>query len=132
MTNLEQHDDIAYEVYLKGLSEETIRGISRDLQEPQRMLEHRLKCYNIFLKSKDPKYGPDISSLNYENIVYYAKPKKDFKGYSDNRDQVPEKIKNVFARLKIPEAEQQYLAGVGGQYDSSVVYHRLKEQRLKS
>ncbi|MDR0651371.1 MAG: hypothetical protein LBG59_08490 [Candidatus Peribacteria bacterium] len=64
--------------------------------------------------------------------MYYAKPKKGYAGASQSRDTVPPTIKNVFERLQIPEAEKKYLAGVGGQYDSSVVYHKLKEKRAKS
>jgi Fe-S cluster assembly protein SufB len=64
--------------------------------------------------------------------VYYAKPKKWFVGAADSRDKVPQNIKNIFQRLNIPEAEQQFLAWVWGQFDSSVVYHKLKEKRQKS
>lgn len=132
MNYLEQNDQIEYEIFLKWLSEETIRNISKDLDEPDRMLQHRLECLKIFQKSKNPNFWPDISSLKYDNIVYYAKPKKDFKGYSKSREDVPENIRNIFNRLNIPESEKKYLAGVGGQYDSSVVYHKLKEKRAKS
>ena len=64
--------------------------------------------------------------------MYYAKPKKGFQGSASSREQVPEKIKNIFQKLTIPEAERKYLAGVGGQYDSTAVYHKLKEKRIKS
>ena len=132
MNHLDQSDHIPYELFLKGLSEDTVRKISANLQEPDRMLQHRLQCLQIFQKIKNPDFWPDISSLNYENIVYYAKPKKDFKGSSDDRAKVPANIKNVFDRLQIPETEKKYLAGVGGQYDSTVVYHKLKEKRKQS
>jgi len=129
---LEQSDNIQYEIFLKGLSENTIRDISKDLEEPERMLQHRLNCLEIFQKSKKTNYGPNISTLNYDNIVYYAKPlHKGGRGGSDDREKVPTNIRNIFNRLQIPEAEQKYLAGVGGQYDSSVVYHKLKEKRAK-
>jgi len=137
---LEQADHVEYEIFLKGLSEHTVRNISADLEEPERMLQHRLHCLEIFQKSKNPDFWPDISSLNYDNIVYYATPLqraphqaagKGGKGGSDDRDKVPENIRKIFDRLQIPKAEQKYLAGVGGQYDSSVVYHKLKEKRAK-
>jgi len=132
MVTLDEADQVEYEVFLKGLSEETIIGISQDLQEPQWMLDFRLQAFKTFQKSENPSYGPDLSSLDLENLVYYAKPKKGFQGSASSREQVPEKIKNVFQRLHIPEAEQQFLAGVGGQYDSTAVYHKLKEKRIKS
>jgi Fe-S cluster assembly protein SufB len=132
MVTLDEADQVEYEVFLKGLSVETIIGISQDLQEPQWMLDFRLQAFKTFQKSENPSYGPDLSSLDLENLVYYAKPKKGFQGSASSREQVPEKIKNVFQRLHIPEAEQQFLAGVGGQYDSTAVYHKLKEKRIKS
>lgn len=132
MNYLEQADTIQYEIFLKGLSTETVKKISADLQEPEWMLKHRLHCLEIFHNSKNPSFWPNISKLNYDNIVYYAKPKKDFQGYSSDRSQVPQNIKNIFDRLQIPESEKKYLAGVGGQYDSTVVYHKLKEKRKKS
>ena len=131
-TILETADQVEYEIFLKGLSEETIIGISKDLQEPEWMLDFRLQAFKIFQKSEIPSYGPDLSSLDFENLVYYAKPKKGFQGSASSREQVPEKIKNIFQKLNIPEAEKKYLAGVGGQYDSTAVYHKLKEKRIKS
>lgn len=125
-------DNVLYDIFLKWLNEDTIKKISSDLQEPERMLNHRLESFKIFQNIKKPDFWPDISSIDFENLVYYAKPKKWFAWATDSRDKVPQNIKNIFQRLNIPEAEQQFLAWVGGQFDSSVVYHKLKEKRQKS
>ena len=125
-------DDVLYDSFLKWLNEETIKKISFDLEEPARMLNHRLKSLKIFREIKKPNFWPDVSSLNFDNLVYYAKPKKWFTWAADSRDKVPQNIKNIFQRLNIPEAEQQFFAWVWGQFDSSVVYHKLKEKRQKS
>jgi len=76
-STLESHDTIRYEVYLQGLTEDTVRKISADQKEPKRMLDHRLKCLEIFKTKQLPKRGPDLSKLNLNDIVYYAKPHQD-------------------------------------------------------
>lgn len=129
---LEAPDKVLYDIFLKWLNEETIKKISFDLQEPEWMLKHRLKSFKIFKEIQKPNFWPDISSVNFGNLVYYAKPKKDISGSTDSRDLVPQNIKNIFQRLNIPKAEQQFLAWVWWQFDSSVVYHKLKEKRQKS
>ena len=73
--NLEQGNQIEYDIYLKGLTEETIRKMSADLGEPERMLNHRLQSLEIFKQMEMPNFGPDISDLDFDNLVYYAKPK---------------------------------------------------------
>lgn len=73
--NLELANTVEYDLYLQGLTEETIRKISTDLQEPERMLEHRLKSLEIFYKLEMPKFGPSIDDLDFDQLVYYAKPK---------------------------------------------------------
>ncbi|HAE85650.1 MAG TPA: Fe-S cluster assembly protein SufB [Anaerolineaceae bacterium] len=108
----------------KGLSEEVIRQISAFKEEPEWMLEFRLKAYRHFIERPMPTWGPDLSGLNLDEIVFYARPPQvDQKRWED----VPENIKNTFDRLGIPEAEQKYLAGVGAQYDSEMVYHNIQE-----
>jgi len=128
-TTLESHDTIKYELYLTGLTEDTVRKISANQKEPQWMLTHRLECLKIFRNLQLPSWWPDLSKLNLSDIVYYAKPHQDQQWYANNRDDVPTEIKEKFKRLGIPEAEQKYLAGAGGQYDSLNVYHQIKEQR---
>ncbi len=128
-STLESSDKIQYELYLTGLTEDTVRKISAEQKEPERMLAHRLKCLEIFKAMKLPKRWPDLSLLNLDDIVYYAKPHKDHAWYANNRADVPEEIKEKFKRLWIPEAEQKYLAWAGGQYDSLNVYHQIKAKR---
>lgn len=128
-STLESSDNIKYELYLTSLTEDTVRKISAEQKEPERMLAHRLKCLEIFKAMKLPTRWPDLSKLNLDNIVYYAKPHKDHEWYANNREDVPTEIKEKFKRLWIPEAEQKYLAWAGGQYDSLNVYHQIKAKR---
>lgn len=126
--NLDQASNIQYDIFLKGLSRENIIKMSQDLEEPDWMLEMRLKSLEIFLKMPMPNFGPKkIKSLDFDNLVYYAKPKMDSESYAKDRDDVPEEIKATFQKLGIPESEQKYLSGAGGQMDSTAVYHKLKE-----
>ncbi|MFA5611454.1 MAG: Fe-S cluster assembly protein SufB [Anaerolineaceae bacterium] len=112
----------------KGLDEEVVRQISAIKQEPQWMLDFRLKAYRHFVERPMPGWGPDLSGLNLDEIYFYVRPEEiDQKSWED----VPESIKNTFERLGIPEAEQKYLAGVGAQYDSEMVYHNINEHLEK-
>lgn len=108
-----------------GLTEDIIREISAKKNEPDWMLQFRLKSLEIFNKLEVPPWGPDISDLNIDNIVTYVRPNVDLQ---TNWDEVPEDIKKTFDLLGIPEAEKKSLAGVGAQYDSEVVYHSIKEE----
>lgn len=110
---------------VKGVSEELIRQISSDKGEPAWMLEHRLASLAIFLETPLPQWGPDLSKLDLENIIYYARPGTE---ETDNWEDVPEDIRTVYDRLGIPEAERKMLAGVGAQYESEMVYHNLKKE----
>ncbi|NPA06341.1 MAG: Fe-S cluster assembly protein SufB [Chloroflexi bacterium] len=109
----------------KGLSEEVVRKISELKGEPEWMLEYRLRALRHFLQRPMPNWGPDLSDLNFDEIVYYVKP-TEREGRS--WDEIPPEIKETFERLGIPEAEQKFLAGVGAQYESEMVYHRVKEE----
>lgn len=109
-----------------GLTEEIIRKISADKKEPEWMLDRRLKAFEIFKKLPLPKWGPDISDLNLEEIHFYLKPNA--KKNSTSWDEVPTDIKNTFEKLGIPKAERDVLAGVGAQYESEIIYHKLKEE----
>ena len=128
---LESSDKIKYELYLKWLTEDTVRKISAEQKEPERMLTHRLECLNIFKHMKPPIRGPNLSGLNLDDIVYYAKPHQEQEWYANDREDVPTEIKEKFKRLWIPDAEAKYLAGAGGQYDSLNVYHQIQEKRSK-
>jgi Fe-S cluster assembly protein SufB len=123
------HDDIAYLAETKrGLTRETVEEISRFKDEPDWMLDFRLRAYDHFLARPMPEWGGDLSRIIFENIVYYRKPsEREEKSWDD----VPEKIKQTFERLGIPEAERKFLAGVGAQYDSEVVYHSVREELSK-
>lgn len=112
----------------KGLSEEIVREISSKKNEPNWVLKIRLKALEIYQKLELPVWGPDLSELNMDEISTYVKPKTEMK---EKWEDVPEEIKDTFDKLGIPKAEHEYLAGVGAQYDSEVVYHSIKEELLR-
>lgn len=109
----------------KGLSESLIIKISKDKNEPEWMLKKRLDSFKLFNKLSMPSFGPDLSELNLEEIHYYIKP--DAKK-SSSWDKVPLEIRETYEKLGIPKAERESLAGVGAQYESEVIYHKLKEK----
>lgn len=111
-----------------GLTEDIVRQISAKKNEPEWMLEHRLKSLKIYHELKVPDWGPDISGLNMDDIVTYVRPHTKM---AAKWNDVPEDIKDTFERLGIPEAERTSLAGVGAQYDSELVYHNLQESVAK-
>lgn len=111
----------------QGLTPEIVTEISRLKNEPQWMLEHRLKSLELYHKLSLPQWGPSLHELNMDNIVTYVKPNT---GLKQNWDEVPDNIKQTFERLGIPKAERDYLAGVGAQYDSEVVYHNMRKELL--
>lgn len=112
----------------RGLSREVVENISRMKGEPQWMLEFRLKALEHFQKRPMPNWGADISGLDLDNIFYYVKPTST---EGKSWDDVPDTIKGTFDRLGIPEAEQKFLAGVGAQYESEMVYHSIQEHLQK-
>ena len=105
-----------------------MREISKQKNEPGWMLEKRLKAFELFKQTPIPTWGPDLSKLNLDEIVYFVRPAAK---ETTNWDDVPEDIKKTFDRLGIPEAEKKHLAGVGAQYDSDVVYHNIQEHLKK-
>jgi len=123
------HDDIAYLKETKrGLTRATVEEISAFKEEPDWMLQYRLRAYDHFLKRAMPTWADGLDQINFDKIVYYRKPsEREEKSWDD----VPDKIKETFERLGIPEAERKFLAGVGAQYDSEVVYHSVKEELSK-
>ena len=112
----------------KGLSKQVVESISKMKDEPQWMLDFRLRSYDIFMKKQMPTWGADLSKIDFQNIYYYAKASEKTE---KNWDDVPEDVKNTFDKLGIPEAEKKFLAGVGAQYESEVVYHSLREDLQK-
>jgi Fe-S cluster assembly protein SufB len=112
----------------KGLNRGVVEQISQMKGEPQWMLEYRLKALEHFQKRPMPTWGGDLTHLDLDNIYYYVKPAEmEAKSWDD----VPDTIKNTFDRLGIPEAEQKFLAGVGAQYESEMVYHKVQEHLEK-
>ncbi|HEP1362679.1 TPA: Fe-S cluster assembly protein SufB [Streptococcus pyogenes] len=118
------HDDVE-PIYStgKGLSEAVVRELSAAKNEPEWMLEFRLKSLETFNKMPMQTWGADLSDINFDDIIYYQKASdKPARSWDD----VPEKIKETFDRIGIPEAERAYLAGASAQYESEVVYHNMK------
>jgi Fe-S cluster assembly protein SufB len=112
----------------KGLDRAVVESISRMKSEPAWMLEFRLKALELFQKKPMPTWGGDLSQIDFDEIYYYVKPtEEEAKSWED----VPADMKRTFDRLGIPEAEQKFLSGVGAQYDSEVVYHKIKESLEK-
>ena len=123
------HDDVT-PIYStgRGLTEEVVRAISAEKEEPEWMLDFRLKSLEAYHKLPLPKWGPDLSGVNFDDIIYYQKASdKPARSWDD----VPEKIKETFERIGIPEAERAYLAGASAQYESEVVYHNMKDEFTK-
>lgn len=108
----------------KGLDEEVVHQISDHKGEPDWMRQFRLKALEIFWKKPMPTWGPDLSAIDFDDIYYYIKP---VEKQGRSWDEVPENIKRTFERLGIPEAERKFLAGVGAQYDSEVVYKSIRK-----
>ncbi len=98
----------------RGLSRETVEDISRHKGEPQWMLEARLRAYEVFLKKPMPRWGGDLSGVNFDDYTYYIKPTDK---REDAWEDVPENIRKTFDKLGVPEAERKFLAGVGAQYE---------------
>lgn len=112
----------------KGLSKEIVEEISKQKNEPSWVLDIRLKALDAYNKLTMPTWGPNLDELNMDDIATYVKPKAKIES---NWNDVPEDIKNTFDKLGIPKAEREYLAGVGAQYDSEVVYHSIKDELKK-
>ncbi len=110
-----------------GLNEEVVRQISKQKEEPEWMLNFRLKALEIYESKPMPKWGGDLSTLQetLDEIYFYVRPQDRME---HSWDDVPENIKDTFEKLGIPEAEQKILAGVGAQYESEMVYHSLKQE----
>ena len=118
-------DEDVYKV-AEGLTPEIVRQISKEKNDPEWMLELRLKSLDIYNNMEMKPWGPPIDGLHMDNIVTYIKPKDN--KMSADWDEVPEEIKDTFERLGIPQAERESLAGVGAQYDSELVYHNVKKE----
>ena len=119
----EERDEDFYHVD-EGLTEEVIRQISREKEDPEWMLEFRLNALKVYKSLEIPDWGPPIDGLDMDHIVTYVKPKS---GMKTSWEDVPEEIRTAFEKLGIPQAEREALAGVGAQYDSELVYHNVRK-----
>ncbi|KOV79331.1 Fe-S cluster assembly protein SufB [Nocardia sp. NRRL S-836] len=117
--------DVAGASARRGLSEDVVRDISAKKDEPEWMLEYRLKALKLFDLKPMPNWGADLSGIDFDSIKYFVRStEKQATSWED----LPEEIKNTYDRLGIPEAEKQRLvAGVAAQYESEVVYHQIRE-----
>jgi Fe-S cluster assembly protein SufB len=107
----------------RGLSPELVASISEHKNEPDWMRKFRLKSLEYFRARPLPAWGGDLSEIDFENIYYYIRPTE---SQANSWEDLPPDIKNTWDRLGIPEAERKFLAGVGAQYESEVVYHKLQ------
>lgn len=112
----------------KGLNTEVVKLISAQKNEPAWLLEMRLRALQIFFTKSLPTWGADLSGIDFNDIYYYIKPAEE-RGIT--WQDVPKKIKQTFDRLGIPQAERKFLAGVGAQYESEMIYHSLKNKWAK-
>ena len=113
----------------KGLNREIVEKISEFKDEPQWMRDFRLKALEHFLARPMPTWGsPILADVDFDNIHYFVRASEKA---SRSWDEVPEDVKKTFDRLGIPEAERKFLAGVGAQYESEVVYHQVREDLEK-
>ena len=108
----------------KGLTREVVEEISREKGEPDWMLRLRLKALRVFQELPMPRFGPDLSEVDLDEVAYYARTVELVKSW----DELPEEIKKTFDALGLPEAEKKALAGLGAQVDSEVVYQSILEE----
>lgn len=111
---------------MRWFSSDLIKYISKDKNEPEWLMNLRMRAFDLFSKLEYPSYWPDLSKLNLEDIFFYKK--LDSSTHSKSWDDVDDKIKDTFSKLWIPQAEKAFLAWVGAQYESEAVYHNLKEE----
>ncbi|NPA22441.1 MAG: Fe-S cluster assembly protein SufB [Candidatus Micrarchaeota archaeon] len=111
-------------IWDKGLSEEAVRYLSKQKNEPEWMLELRLKAFEWFKKLELPPWVEGLEDLNYDEIIYYLKPKAE---KAQSWEELPEDIRKIYDQLGIPEAEKKYLAGVTAQFESSVLYEKVEQ-----
>ncbi len=109
----------------RGLSHELVAAISEHKNEPQWMRDFRLKSLDYFLARPLPEWGGNVAEIDFDNIFYYIRPTEN---QAKSWEDLPPDIKDTWDKLGIPEAEKKYLAGVGAQYESEVVYHKLKKE----
>lgn len=111
--------------HIKGLNRQTVESISQEKNEPEWVRVFRLRALELFESMPLPTWGADLNELDHQDIHYYVKP---LEGQKDSWDDLPHNIKQTFESLGIPQAEQKFLAGVGAQYESEMVYKKLKKE----
>lgn len=117
--------DISVYKVPKGLTRTIVESISYHKNEPEWMRNFRLQALMAFEQKMVPTWGADLSGIDFDNLYYYISPSdKKFRRWED----VPEEIKDTYEKIGVPQAERKFLAGVGAQYDSEVIYHNLKKQ----
>src|SRR5690242_4305102 len=117
--------DVAGSAAQRGLSEAVVRDISGKKNEPEWMLDLRLKGLRLFGRKPMPAWGADLTGIDFDNIKYFVRSTEK---QAASWDDLPEDIKNTYDKLGIPEAEKQRLvAGVAAQYESEVVYHKIRD-----
>ena len=109
----------------RGISHEVVEAISEHKSEPDWMRKVRHQALDYFFARPMPSWGGDLSGIDFDNIYYYIKPTEK---QAESWEDLPADIKDTWDKLGIPEAEKKYLAGVGAQYESEVVYHKLQEK----
>lgn len=109
----------------KGINEDVVRQISEIKNEPEWMLDLRLKAYRAFEKKPMPQWGADLNDIDFNDFIYYSKSSEKMER---SWDDVPQEIRDTFNKLGIPEAEAKFLSGVATQYDSEMVYHNMLEE----
>ncbi len=109
----------------RGLNERVVNAISEHKGEPDWMRRYRLRSLEAFNRKPMPNWGADLSALDFDAMTYYASPTDSQK---KTWEEVPAYVKETFERIGIPEAERKFLAGVGAQYDSEMVYHSIHEE----
>ena len=115
------------QVQTKGLDKDAVIEISKIKKEPKWMMEFRLKALDTFLNTSNPNFGPKLD-IDFDAITYY---KRLTEGVSNSWDDIPKDIKDTFDKIGLPDAEQKYLAGVGAQYESEVIYHNMIDELVK-
>ncbi|QQC60374.1 Fe-S cluster assembly protein SufB [Rothia kristinae] len=121
--------DAAGQAARRGLSEEVVRDISAKKNEPEWMLQLRLKGLKFFDRKPLPTWGADLSGIDFDNIKYFVRSTEK---QAESWEDLPEDIRETYEKLGIPEAERNRLvAGVAAQYESEVVYHQIREDLEK-
>lgn len=120
-----KNDDLSIYKTPKGLNEETVNLISDMKKEPDWMREYRLKSLKEFFHHHQPTFGPDLSFMDFQDYTYFTRL---MNKSSQSWDNVPQQVKDTFEKLGIPEAEREYLAGIGAQYESEAIYHNMLKE----